>query len=262
MDFTSIILKKKDGIATIIVNRPHVRNALDIATRKELLAALDDVENDQNVRVIIFTGAGNEAFVAGADVSIFDNMTPPEYLDFNYSLGGMGLYRRIENLDKPTIAAINGYALGGGCELTMVCDIRIAAENAKFGQTEINIGLMPACGGTQRLPRLIGVGRTKELCFTGDIIDAKEAERIGLVNRVVPPGQLEATVMELALKIASKSPLVLKYIKRSINRSQRTELDSGLAFEAQSLSTLFGSEDTKEGVRAFLEKRKPKFKVK
>jgi len=260
MQFQNILLKKEEGIATITVNRPEVRNALDTQTREELLAALADVAADEDVRVVIFTGAGDQAFVSGADIRVFKEMTPPKILEFSYSLGGMGLYRKVEQLDKPTIAAINGYALGGGCELALVCDIRVASEKSRFGQPEINIGIMPGAGGTQRLPRLIGMGRAKELCFTGDMIDAREAERIGLVDKVVPSEQLEAAVMELARRIASKSPVILKYIKRALDRSMRTDLDSGLAFEAQSLSTCFGTEDKNEGVNAFLEKRKPEFK--
>jgi enoyl-CoA hydratase len=260
MSFQNIMLKKENQIAIITVNRPEVRNALDTKTRQEIIAAVEDVAKDENVRVVIFTGAGDKAFVSGADIKVFKELTAPTILEFSYTLGGMGMYRKIEQLDKPTIAAINGFALGGGCEMALVCDIRIASENAKFGQPEINIGIMPGAGGTQRLPRLIGIGKAKELCYTGDIIDAQEALRIGLVDRVVPPDKLQAAAMELAKKIASKSPLIIKYIKRAIDRSMRTDLDSGLAFEAQSLSTCFGTEDKNEGVNAFLEKRTPEFK--
>ncbi|MHC1585281.1 MAG: enoyl-CoA hydratase/isomerase family protein, partial [Candidatus Syntropharchaeia archaeon] len=195
-----------------------------------------------------------------ADISIFKTMTPTEYMDFAYRLGGLGLYKKIEDLSKPVIAAINGYALGGGCELAMVCDIRIASENAKFGQPEINIGIIPGAGGTQRLPRLVGAGIAKELVFTGDIIDAKEAERIGLVNRVVPADKLMETVMEIANKIKKKSPLILKIAKKVINQGMETDLTAGLEYESKMLAICFSTEDQKEGVNAFFEKRKPEFK--
>lgn len=263
MEFENIILEKKERVAKITINRPEARNALDMKTREELLVALDDVEKDDKVRVVVFTGAGDKAFVSGADIRIFEDKGPVEMLDFSYSpLAGSMIENRLQEMGKPVIAAINGFALGGGCEFAMGCDIRIAAENARFGQPEINIGIMPGAGGTQRLPRLVGVGKAKELCFTGDIIDAQEALRLGLVNKVVPLDKLEETTMELARKIANKSPLMLQYIKRSINMSQEAGLSSGLAFEIQSLSTCFGTKDKEEGVAAFLEKRKPKFKGK
>lgn len=260
--FQNILLKKQENIATITINRPEVRNVLDVKTREELLSAVEDVAQDDDIRVVIFTGAGDKAFIAGADVRAFKELTPPQVIDFSYSVGSMGLYQKIRQMDKPTIAAINGYAFGGGCELAMCCDIRIASENASFGQLEINIGIMPGGGGTQMLPRLIGMGKAKELCFTGDIIDAKEAERLGLVNRVVPIEKLEETVMELAKKIAGKSPLILKYIKSCLNLSLQTDLDAGLTFETQTFSTCFATEDKQEGISAFLEKRKPEFRGK
>jgi enoyl-CoA hydratase len=259
MEYKNIILEKKEGIAKVIINRPEARNALNIEMRKELLQAIEDVKNDNTVTVVILTGAGEKAFVAGADIADFGRMSSLEMLEFCYTLGGQKLMREVEDLDKPVIAAVNGFALGGGCELAMACDIRIASENARFGQTEINIGIIPGGGGTQRLPRLIGMGRAKEMVYTGGIIDAKEAERIGLVNRVVPPDKLEETVMELARKIASKSLLILKYAKRAMNRGMKTDLDSGLAYETQIVSLCFATEDKKEGIKAFLEKRKPEF---
>lgn len=260
--FQNILLNKQDGIATITINRPEVRNALDTKTRQEILSAVEDVAQDDEIKVLIFTGAGEKAFIAGADITVFKELTPIGILDFSYTLGNMGFYQKIRQLDKPTIAAVNGYALGGGCELMMCCDIRIASENASFGQPEINIGIMPGAGGTQMLPRLVGIGRAKELCFTGDMIDAREAERIGLVNRVVPLEKLLETALDLAKKIAKKSPLILKYIKRSLNASLQTSLNEGLAFETQSLSTCFGTEDKVEGISAFLEKREPEFRGK
>jgi len=260
--YKNILLKKEEGVATITVNRPEARNALNIETRQELLSALDDIAKDDSIKVAVLTGAGEKAFIAGADIKVFQEFNAPSVLDYSYELGSMGLYRKVRELEKPTIAAINGYALGGGCEIAMCCDIRIAAENASFGQPEINIGIIPGGGGTQLLPRIIGIGRAKELCFTGDMIDAREAERFGLVNKVVPLDKLEEEVMNLAQKIASKSPLILKYIKRSINLSMQTGLDAGLAFESQTLSTCFDTEDKEEGVSAFIEKRKPQFKGK
>ena len=260
--FQNILLKKQDSIATITINRPEARNALDTKTREELLSAIEGIAQDDDIRVVIFTGAGDKSFISGADIRVFKELTPPAAIDSSYSVGGMGLYQKIRQLEKPTIAAINGYALGGGCELAMCCDIRIASENASFGQPEIKIGIMPGGGGTQMLPRLVGIGKAKELCFTGDIIDARDAERLGLVNRVVPLEKLEETVMDLAKKIASKSPLILKYIKRSLNLSLQTNLDTGLAFETQTFSTCFATEDKQEGVSAFLEKRKPQFRGK
>ena len=260
--FQNILLKKEEGIATITINRPEARNALNIDTRRELISALEDVTKDDAIKVVIFTGAGEKAFIAGADIKVFKELNVPAALEYSYALGSMGLYKKIREMDKPTIAAINGYALGGGCELAMCCDIRIAAENALFGQPEVNIGIIPGGGGTQILPRIIGIGRAKELCFTGDMIDAQTAERFGLVNKVVPLDKLEEEAINLARKMASKSPLILKYIKRAINLSMQTGLDTGLTFEAQTLSTCFGTEDKEEGVSAFIEKRKPQFKGK
>lgn len=260
--FTSILLTKEERIATITLNKPESRNALDVSTRQDLLAALDQLAADSEVRVVIVTGAGDKSFAAGADIKAFVGAPTSEMLDRTYGLGSLGLFKKLENFDKPTIAAVNGYALGGGCELAMCCDMRIASETAKFGQPEIALGIMPGGGGTQRLPRLIGLGRAKELCFTGDMIDAKEAERFGLVNKVVPPDRLMAVAKEVAAKIASKSPLALKYAKRSLNMSWQMELDAALTFEAYSFGACFSTEDKEEGVKAFLEKRKPVFKGK
>jgi len=259
--FKNIILEKKEGVARITINRPEARNALDIETRKELLAALDDVERDESVRVVVITGAGEKTFVSGADIKMLSEMDFRQIMEFSESpLGGQTLYKRIEEFSKPVIAAINGLCLGGGLELAMACDIRIAAENAKFGQPEVNLGIMPGAGGTQRLPRLVGPGMAKLLCFTGDIIDAKEAERIGLVERVVPLEKLEEETMKIAKTLASKSPLTLRLIKRAINMAMNTPLDAGLRFESHALGICFASEDKAEGMRAFLEKRKPEFR--
>jgi len=259
--FKNVILEKAEGIAKITINRPESRNALDIETRKELLVALDDVEKDESVRAVVITGAGNKTFVSGADIKVLSEMSFKQIMEFSESsLGGQTLYKRIEDFSKPVIAAINGFCLGGGLELAMACDFRIAAENAKFGQPEVNLGIMPGAGGTQRLPRLVGPGMAKLLCFTGNIIDAKEAERIGLVEKVVPTEKLEEVAMGLAKTIASKSPLALRLIKRAINVAMNTPLDAGLRFESQALGVCFASEDKAEGMKAFLERRKPEFR--
>lgn len=258
--FNSILLDKQDMIATITFNKPEQRNALDVSIRQDFVSALDQLAADSEVRVLIVTGAGDKAFAAGADIKAFSSAKVTDTLDKAYALGSLGMFKKLENFDKPTIAAVNGVALGGGCEFAMCCDIRIASETARFGQPEINLGIMPGAGGSQRLPRIVGLGRAKELCYTGDIIDAAEAYRLGLVNKVVPADKLMATARELAAKIASKSPLVLKYLKRSLNMSWQAELDPALAFETYAFSACFAAEDKDEGVRAFLEKRKPVFK--
>jgi Enoyl-CoA hydratase/carnithine racemase len=261
MEYKNIIYNKEKGIARITVNRPEVRNALDGPTRAELRAVTRDIDQDKDIRVAIITGAGDKAFISGADISAVRKMTPPEMEDFASTLGSQ-LYLEIENLRVPIIAMINGFCLGGGCELAMSCDIRIASEKAKFGQPEINIGIMPGGGGTQRLPRLIGWGRAKELVYTGKIIDAAEAERLGLVDKVVPADKLEETAVGLAQDIANKSPLIMRLIKKTMNRGMYTDLLAALSYEKSNLALCFASEDSKEGITAFLEKRKPEFKGK
>ena len=252
MAYQNIILEKEDNIALITFNRPEAMNALNNLTRAEFREAIDDVAADDGIKVLILTGSG-KSFVAGSDIKEFNKTTP--YAAHNIvRLGEM-----VEKLEKPVIAAVNGFCLGGGCEIAMGCDIIIASEKAKFGQTEINIGIIPGGGGTQRLQRLIGACRAKELIFTGDIIRADEADRIGLVNRVVPMDELLPTAKEIAAKIATKSAAALKLAKTAINRGMQTNLESGLKYEYELYSLSLSLEDKTEGVNAFLEKRKPTF---
>ncbi len=250
---------REKGIARIIINRPEVRNALNKAVRQELKNAIEDIENDKDIRVAIITGAEDKAFISGADINEFKEATPIMMEKLASTLGQQ-LFTDIENLRVPVIAMINGFCLGGGLELALCCDIRIASENAKFGQPEINIGIFPGGGGTQRLPRLIGWGKAKELIYTGKIIDAIEAERIGLVDRVVPQDRLEEEVEQLANTIAGKSPLVIELVKKVINRGMHTDLTAGLAHEKVNFALCFATEDHTEGITAFLAKRKPEFK--
>jgi len=258
MEFENILYKKQEGIAQIIINRPEKKNALNRAARLEMSRALDDVRQDESVRVLVLSGAGGESFMAGSDLNELAELSPIEMESFTTTLGG-GFYSQFEQLDKPVIAMIDGLCLGGGLELALACDLRIASESSRFGQPEIMIGIMPGSGGTQRLSRLIGVGKAKELIFTGIMISAEEALRIGLVNYVVPKGELEERVMKVARQIAKHSPLGLKWAKRSINMSQEMNLSSGLAYECLAECLLFSSHDRQEGMRAFLEKRKPHF---
>jgi len=263
MEFENIIYDKdkEKGIVKLTINRPEVRNALNAATRQEIRNAIGEIEKDGDVRVVIITGAGEKAFVSGADITAFKDATPI-IMEEAASTLGQQLFNNIENLSVPVIAMINGFCLGGGLELAMCCDIRIASDNAKFGQPEINIGLFPGAGGTQRLPRLIGWGKAKELIYTGKIIDAAEAERISLVDKVVPQEKLGEEVNQLAETIASKSPLIIKLVKKVINRGMYTDLAAGLSYEKANFALCFATEDRKEGVTAFLEKRKPQFKGK
>lgn len=255
----NIIYAREKGIVKVTINRPEVRNALNMAVRQELKEVVAEIDKDKDIRVVIITGAGDRAFISGADITEFREVTPMMIEDYVSTLGQQ-LYTDIENIRVPVIAMINGFCLGGGLELAMCCDIRIASENAKFGQLEINVGLFPGGGGTQRLPRLIGWGRAKELIYTGKIIDAAEAERLGLVDKVVPPERLEEEVNKLAKTIASKSPLIVKLAKKVINRGMYTDLAAGLAYEKANFALCFASEDHTEGITAFLEKRKPEFK--
>ncbi|CDM66921.1 enoyl-CoA hydratase/isomerase family protein [Pyrinomonas methylaliphatogenes] len=255
--YETILLERRDRVAIITINRPDKRNALNIKTREEGAAALDELRGDDRVRVVIITGAGDKAFVAGADISEFAGRTAITQREV---MLGRSLFTAIDTFPKPVIAMINGYCLGGGCELALACDLRIASDTASFGQPEINLGIIPGGGGTQRLTRLVGEGKAMELILTGDIIDARTAYQIGLVNMVVPAAELEAKTMEIANRIAEKSPIALRLAKEAIKTASRSLLDEGLRREIDLFALCFSTEDKEEGVRAFLEKRKPDFK--
>jgi len=252
-----VVLKHIDGhVATLTINRPDKLNALNIETRGRMVRELDELAKNDDVRVVVITGAGDKAFVAGADISEFEGRSP---VDQYRVMTDSSVFLAVDRFPKPTIAAINGFCLGGGCELAMACDIRIASERAKLGQPEINLGLLPGGGGTQRLPRLVGMGAALKLLYTGDFIRADEAHRIGLVDEVVPAGDVATRAKELAEAIAAKSPVALRLIKQAVRTSLRTPLDEGLSQEVSLFALAFASEDMKEGVDAFLNKRKPSF---
>lgn len=255
MEFENILLDKQEGIAIITINRPQVRNALDKKTWRELREAIASVRGDASAQVLIITGAGEKAFVAGADINSLKDRGMVETLSNENQM----ILAELTNLEKPVIAAINGFALGGGCELALACDIRIASENAKLGQPELGLGILPGAGGTQRLPRLVGPAKAKELIFTGDIIDAREAEKIGLVNKVVPQTELMNAAKEMARKIISKGPLAVRLAKMVINQGIELDLNSANSMERLAQTIIFGSEDRMEGLNAFLEKRSPRF---
>ncbi|HEX76807.1 MAG TPA: crotonase [Dehalococcoidia bacterium] len=259
MDLQNTIFEREDNIAIITVNRPDKRNALNKDVRRELRAILEEVKADPRIKVLVITGAGDKAFIAGSDIAELKEMSPLDFHRFAATLGQQ-LYTDFENLEIPVIAMINGFALGAGLELAMACDIRVAAEGARLGQPEILLGIIPAGGGTQRLTRLVGAGKARELIYTGDMIDAAEAERIGLVNKVVPAAELRPTVMELARKIASRSGVAIRLAKKAINKGANGPLELGLAYEAAMQCLAFTSEDHAEGLGAFLEKRQPEFK--
>lgn len=260
MQFQYVIYEKSERIATITLNRPDALNAFNKDVVEEILKALEDAKNDEKIRVVILTGAGEKAFSAGADIKTmkgFDALKAREL-----SLMGEKLCTAIENFEKPVIAAINGYALGGGLEVAMACDLRIASDKAKMGQTEINIGLIPGWGGTQRLTRLIGKTKAKELVFTGKMIDAKTAEQLGLVNMVVPADQFREAVRKFAMELAEKAPVALRIAKALINKGADMSLDAAIALEREGFGVVGSTEDLQEGVSAFIEKRKPVFKGK
>ena len=258
MEFENIIYKKDAGIAQLIINRPEKRNALNRGARQEILKVVEDVQSDAAVKVLVVSGAGGKSFIAGSDLTELSAYSPLDMEQFMATLA-QSLYTKFEQMEKPVIAMIDGLCLGGGLEVAMACDIRIASDSAKFGQPEILIGIMPGGGGTQRLPRLVGVGKAKEMMFTGATIDAAEALSIGLVNKVVPQDKLEETVMSMAKSISRQSALVLKWIKKSINIGQEAGVRVGLDYEALAECLLFTSKDREEGMKAFFEKRKPVF---
>ncbi len=252
-----LLVEKLDGkIAKVVVNRPNKLNALNGEVRCAMFGALDDLANDDGVRVVVITGAGNRAFIAGADISEFKDARPVEQYD-NMERGN--IYDAIERFPKPVIAMINGFCLGGGCELAMSCDMRVASTAARIGQPEINLGLIPGAGGTQRLPRLVGEGWAMRLIMSGEFVTGEKAAQIGLVEAAVEPDDLEDHVMQLAAKIASRSPVALRAAKESILAARRMPLDEGLKFERSWFSLLFSTDDMAEGVAAFLEKRRPNF---
>jgi enoyl-CoA hydratase len=254
MDTQPILVEVKDTIAVITVNRPKVLNALNVATMRELDTAIGALMADDRVGAIVLTGAGDRSFVGGADIREFNSLASA-HAATQYALRGQAILDHIEGGPKPVIAAINGFALGGGCELAMACDIRLAADTARLGQPEINLGILPGYGGTQRLPRLVGRGMAKLLCLTGDMISADEALRIGLVDRVVPAAELQAEAEALAQKLASKAPVARALIKQAINGGLAGSLEEGLAYEAAQFGVVFDTQDRVEGVTAFVEKR-------
>lgn len=258
MPFENIIYKKEEGIAWIIINRPEIRNALNRATRLEMARALEDAEEDAGVKVVVLGGAGGKAFISGSDLNELSKFSPLEMERFSATLG-QRFYTRFEECAKPVIAMIDGLCLGGGLELAMACDIRLASDASRFGQPEMFLGLMPGSGGTQRLARLVGLGRAKELIFTGEMIDATEAFRIGLVNRIYAKDALEKEVRVLASRIIRHSALAVKWAKKAINMGLEAGQNVGLAYEALAMALLFTGKDKAEGLSAFFEKRKPKF---
>lgn len=255
--FENILLERRGRVALITINRPDKLNALNIKTREELANALDQLRADEGIRVVVLTGAGEKAFVAGADINEFAGRTAVQQRSV---MKARNIFVTAEDFPKPLIAMINGFCLGGGCELALSCDIRVASEKARFGQPEINLGIIPGGGGTQRLTRLVGEGKAMQMILSGEMIDAQEAHRLGLVNEVHPIADLETKTMELANKIAEKSPVALAMAKTAVKAAARTTLREGLDQEIDLFALCFSSEDKEEGVRAFLEKRKPEFK--
>jgi len=260
MTFENILFEKKNSTAYVTVNRPKVLNALNMATMEELRAAFTDIKNDSNIRVAIMTGSGEKAFIAGADIGELakhDAVSGKEYTH-----RGQSVLDLIENLGKPVIACINGFALGGGCEIAMACTMRLASENAKLGQPEVKLGIIPGYGGTQRLPRLVGKGLAMQLVLAGEMITAQEACRIGLVNEVTAPADLLPRAEAIAHKIAANAPLAVQYAMEAVNKGLEMTLPDGLYLEAVLFGVACATEDKREGTTAFLEKRPPQFKGK
>lgn len=257
MEFENLLVSVADRIATITIHRPTSLNALTLSTMRELSAALEEIASRGDAGVVLLTGAGEKAFVAGADISEMRHYTTVQAMEF--ALFGQGVLERIERLPQPVIGVINGYALGGGCELAMACDLLIAADTAKFGQPEVNLGIIPGYGGTQRLPRLVGRNLAKEMVLTGEMISAQRAYEIGLVNRVVPRAELMNAAREMAARILSKAPVAVRTAKMAMNRGLDLDLSNACALEAGAFAVGFSTADRAEGMAAFLEKRKAAF---
>jgi enoyl-CoA hydratase len=260
MTFENLLIERDEATAIVTINRPTVLNALNTQTLDELRRAILELKQDEGVRVVILTGAGEKSFVAGADINELAVQTPTSGRE--HALAGQHVLDLIENLGKPVIAAINGYALGGGCELSMACTLRLAADTAKLGQPEIALGLIPGYAGTQRLPRLVGKGKATEMILTGAPIAADEAQRIGLVNRVVPAADLMAEARKLAAQLAKNAPIAMRYIINAVNKGVEIPFAEACQYEATLFGLVASTGDMREGTAAFLEKRKPEFKGK
>lgn len=260
MELKNVILEKEDHLAIVTINRPKALNALNSETLKDLDTVIDNLEKDSNIYAVILTGAGEKSFVAGADIAEMKDLNEAQGEEFG-ALGNK-VFLRLENLNKPVIAAIQGFALGGGCEISMACDIRIASDKALFGQPEVGLGITPGFGGTQRLPRIVGLGKAKELIYTAQNIRADEALRIGLVNKVVPLEELMAEAKKMASKIIANAPIAVRLCKDAINRGMQVDIDKAVAIEAEDFGKCFASEDQKEGMTAFLERREKNFQNK
>lgn len=256
-EYANLLFENEGGIGIITVNRPKALNALNKATMQELSSLLDTIAQDVTVKVVIITGSGEKAFVAGADITEMQPMSAIE--GRNWGKLGQSVFNKLENIPQPVIAAVNGFALGGGCELSMACDIRIASEKAKFGQPEVTLGITPGFAGTQRLARLVGKGRAKELLFTGEVINAAEAYRLGLVNKVAAPEELINVAKAMAQKIMANAPVAVQLCKAAVNEGLDIDLESGTAYEAEVFGLCFATSDQKEGMTAFVERRKASF---
>lgn len=259
-ELKNVTFQKEGNLAIITINRPKALNALNSETLTELDLAITNIENDNNVYCVILTGAGEKSFVAGADIAEMKDLDSNAGKEFG--LLGNKIFRKLESLDKPVIAAISGFALGGGCELAMACDIRIASEKARFAQPEAGLGITPGFGGTQRLPRIVGLGKAKELIYTCSMINAEEALKIGLVNKVVPLENLMEEAKKMAFTICKNAPIAVKLCKDSINRGMQVDIDKAIEIEAEDFGKCFDSEDQVEGMTAFLERRAKDFKNK
>jgi enoyl-CoA hydratase len=258
--FDNILYEKRNSIAYVTVNRPKVLNALNMATMSDLRSAFQDARDDSSIRVVLLTGSGEKAFIAGADIGELQKLSPVEAKEYTHR--GQSVLDLIENLGKPVIACINGFALGGGCEVAMACTMRLASDNARLGQPEVKLGLVPGYGGTQRLPRLVGKGMAMQLNLTGEMITAQEAHRIGIVNEVVPSAELLPRAEAIAAKIVANAPLAIRYCMEAVNKGLDMTLAEGLFLEATLFAVTCATEDKKEGTSAFLEKRAPNFQGK